>query len=91
MSKTAFDPANPPAPADAHKLIAKIAVMLGVDDPTDFDAVENALKSLFAAVAGERARNATTRRTLTASERAAADALGCSPKDFLAAKAAFRK
>lgn len=50
-----FDPAkNPPSPADAQKVIAQVAALLGVDDPdhADHDTIDKALDALFAAVTG---------------------------------------
>lgn len=49
------DPAkSPPSPADAQKVIAQVAELLGVDDPdhADHDTIDQALDALFAAVTG---------------------------------------
>jgi hypothetical protein len=51
---SAFDPANPPAPADALKTVQEVAALLGVEDTSDFDGIAAALEQLFTAVHGDR-------------------------------------
>lgn len=86
MNKTAFDPSTT-TPDDAKKLVAQIAAILGVDDPTH-DAVDQALDALFAVITGDTADDTTDPPNLTDSERRAAKAVGCSLRDFAAAKKA---
>jgi hypothetical protein len=50
--KTSFDPSNPPAQPDATELLGEIASALGVNDPTDTDALQQAFASLVEAANG---------------------------------------
>jgi hypothetical protein len=85
MNRTAFDPSTT-TPEQAKKIVAQIADILGVDDPTH-DAVDKTLDQLFAVITGDDDTSGPS-PTLTSSERKAATALGCSPRDFAAAKRA---
>lgn len=93
---TKFDYAKA-TPADAHKIIAKLAEMLGVEDASDHEAIESALAALFTA-SGDRGTDGQDEETenvedpkvvagLTASERKACKALGCSYANFRRIKA----
>ncbi len=88
MTMTAFDPMNV-TPEQALERVNEIAKILGVESG-DFNAVEDALKLLFEAIHGERKRDEQAALSLTTSERKAIKFAGCSARDFVAAKAAFR-
>jgi hypothetical protein len=89
------------SPGDAQQVLAQIAQLLGVDDPSDFDAIDQALEQLIFAIAGDQAQQDTARMSLSESERKAVQALGCDSRDFLrlrgklknwsTVRAAFRK
>jgi phage I-like protein len=78
-----FDPAKT-SPADAHKLVAQIARLLGVEP--NHDAVEKGLQVLFSVITDQGGDSEDGSDMLTASERAACKSQGCSPRDLLRVK-----